>query len=70
VRYVAGHALASIDPANRFDYLAPPAQRTAAGDAILKRWLERAGAVDRAAIDTRIQALVQKRDDTPVQAME
>ena len=70
VRYVAGHALAAIDPANQFDYLAPPEQRKAAADAILARWLAHAGAVDRAAIDGRIRALVQRRDDTPVQAME
>jgi hypothetical protein len=63
VRYVAGHALANLDPANRFDYLAPPDQRRAAGEAILKR-----KGVDAHAAE--IQELVGKRDDTPVQAME
>ena len=63
VRYVAGHALANLDPANQFDYLAPPEQRKAQADAILGRWRGDAHA-------TEIRELLQKRDDTPVQAME
>ena len=73
VRYVAGHALAKIDPAAApFDYLAPVDERRRAADKILSRWREKnaAAARDEATIDARIQQLIDKRDDTPVRAME
>ncbi|HEX6837763.1 MAG TPA: hypothetical protein VF334_14385, partial [Polyangia bacterium] len=72
VRYVAGHALSKIDPANQFDYLAPLDDRARAAQEIMKRWLAaRPGRVQRAAlIDSQIRGLVEKRDDSPVRAME
>jgi len=72
VRYVAGHALHAIDPANQFDYLAPPEARRQAAETILRRWLAQAPRApqDTQAIDARIQRLVEQRDNTPVRAME
>ncbi len=72
VRYVAGHALAKMDPANQFDYLAPLDERARAAQQIVRRWL--AAHPDRvksaALIDGKIRGLVEKRDDSPVRAME
>ena len=72
VRYVAGHALAKIDPAAQFDYLAPNAERQRAAAAILQRWRAQHPTERRpeAAIDARIKQWTDQRDDSPVRAME
>jgi hypothetical protein len=79
VRYVAGHALQKLVPGSRFDYLASPEQRQEAGGAILRSWLDGRGvkigerglaAPDLSAIDSQIQRLIDKRDDSPIRAME
>ncbi|MCA1663485.1 MAG: cytochrome c3 family protein, partial [Myxococcales bacterium] len=73
VRYVAGHALAKIDPAAaEYDYLAAVDERRRAAEKILQRWRDKnaAAARDEAAIDARIRSLIDKRDDSPVRAME
>jgi hypothetical protein len=68
VRYVAGHSLKAIDPANDFDYLAPPDERQRAADRILNRWLAKSsGNVRNAA---HIEQLIENRDNTNVRAME
>jgi predicted CXXCH cytochrome family protein len=66
VRYVAGHALKNLDPANEFDYLAAPEERRRAADAILQRWR----AKHPGAAVPSVDELVQERDNTPVRAME
>jgi predicted CXXCH cytochrome family protein len=76
VRYVAGHSLKKIDPTSDFDYLAPVDQRQAAIAKILTRWRtqfaagEHDSTMDATAIAGRIKRLIDKRDDTPVRAME
>jgi len=72
VRYVAGHALARINPANQFDYLAPLDERARAAQVIMQRWLSAHPdrAPQAAVIDSTIRGLVEKRDDSPVRAME
>ncbi|HEX2685724.1 MAG TPA: cytochrome c3 family protein [Kofleriaceae bacterium] len=72
VRYVAGHSLQAILPGIQFDYLAPPEARQKAAQDILQRWRTEVpdGERDAAAINARIQRLIDKRDDTPVRAME
>lgn len=72
VRYVAGHSLKAIDPTSQFDYLASPAERQQAGDRILKRWIAQSPENEHAlsAANARIKRLIEKRDDTAVQAME
>lgn len=55
VRYVAGHAVKALDPrAPAFDYLLPPVAHPAADPKV----------------QATIDQLQQKRDDTPVRAME
>ncbi len=72
VRYVAGHSLQKIDPANDFDYLAPPEERQRAQEKIVRHWIAQHPGSERAAstIDSRIKRLIDKRDDSPVRAME
>jgi predicted CXXCH cytochrome family protein len=76
VRYVVGHSLHKIDPASDFDYLASPEERRRSAEKIVQRWLatpaegERDAAMDAAKIDSRIKRLIEKRDDSPVRAME
>jgi predicted CXXCH cytochrome family protein len=72
VRYVAGHAVQNIVPGAAFDYLAPPAARNAAAAAIMKRWLADHPMTERETqqINARLQALLARRDNTPVRAME
>jgi hypothetical protein len=72
VRYVAGHAVQNIVPGAAFDYLAPPAARNAAAAAIMKRWLADHPMTERETqqINARLQALLSRRDNTPVRAME
>jgi predicted CXXCH cytochrome family protein len=75
VRYVAGHAIAKIDPESRFDYLAPPDARQHVADEIRRRWIAQDHAKpsnpsDPAVIDARIRRLIEARDETPVRAME
>ena len=72
VRYVAGHAIQRIDPMAEYDYLASPEDRQRQADVILNRWLAKhpQSAQATAAINARIQQLIEQRDDTPVRAME
>jgi len=72
VRYVAGHTLQAILPGTKFDYLAPPEARQQAAAEILRGWLAQHPQTQEAAaaIDARIKRLVEKRDNTPVRAME
>jgi len=72
VRYVAGHALAKIDPAAQFDYLAPVDERRRAGEKIVRRWLEAhpQTAQQAAAIEAQLKRLTEQRDDRDVRAME
>ena len=72
VRYVAGHSLQAILPGSKYDYLAPPEARQQAAQDILRSWLATHpdGAREGPAIDARIKRLVEKRDDSPVRAME
>jgi len=72
VRYVAGHTLQAILPGTKFDYLAPPEARQLAAAEILRGWLAQHPQTQEAAaaIDARIKRLVEKRDNTPVRAME
>ena len=72
VRYVAGHALAKIDPAAQFDYLAPVDERRRAAredPAALARQ-ERGGGARRSGDRRAHPRLIDKRDDSPVRAME
>ncbi len=72
VRYVAIHALQKIDPRVDIDYLGSDDQRKRASDAVIARWASEHPdlAKDGADINARIMRLIQKRDDTPVRAME
>jgi len=72
VRYVAGHAVQNILPGVAFDYLAAPEDRQRAAQGILQRWLARQPMTDAArhATDARIRELLERRDNTPVRAME
>jgi predicted CXXCH cytochrome family protein len=72
VRYVAGHAVQKILPGVEYDYLAEPQARQRAQTEILKRWLAQhpMAEAERRALDARIQALVGRRDNTPVRALE
>jgi predicted CXXCH cytochrome family protein len=72
VRYVAIHALEKIDARVDVDYLASGDERKRAGDAIIARWAKEHPelAKDENEINARILRLVDKRDDTPVRAME
>jgi hypothetical protein len=72
VRYVAIHALQKIDPRVDIDYLASDEDRKKAGEAVRERWASEHPdlAKDSAAIDARIHRLIERRDDTPVRAME
>lgn len=72
VRYVAGHALQKILPGVEYDYLAEPQAQQRAGAEILRRWLAQHPMTEAQsrATDARIQALVGRRDNTPVRAME
>jgi len=72
VRYVAIHALQKIDPRVNIDYLGKPEDRKAMADAVIQRWATEHPdlAKDGAAINERILKAIEKRDDTPVRAME
>jgi hypothetical protein len=72
VRYVAIHALNKIDARIDVDYLGSDEERKRAGDAIIARWATEHPelAKDGAEINARILKWIEKRDDTPVRAME
>lgn len=72
VRYVAGRAVQALQPGAVYDYLAPPEQRRSQAAAILQRWAtDHPLAPDIAQqMDARIQRLLDRRDLTPVRAME
>ncbi|HEX3765627.1 MAG TPA: hypothetical protein VHW23_43325, partial [Kofleriaceae bacterium] len=72
VRYVAGHSVQKILPGAAYDYLAPPEARRAAAAAILLRWRAQHPMTEPASrqLDARLQALLARRDNTPVRAME
>lgn len=72
VRYVAGHALQKIVPGVAYDYLAPPEARRKAGQEFVQRWLAKhpLSEHDAQTIDARTGALLGRRDETPVRAME
>ena len=72
VRYVAGHSLETIVPNINYDYLAAPEVRQKTAAEILKRWREQLPLDERGVseVDVQIQRLIEKRDDTPVRAME
>jgi hypothetical protein len=62
----------NILPGVAFDYLAAPEDRQRAAQGILQRWLARQPMTDAArhATDARIRELLERRDNTPVRAME
>jgi predicted CXXCH cytochrome family protein len=68
VRYVVGHAIKTLVPSSVFDYLAPEEARAASAQAILRSWAAQ-HPLD-LAIPGRIKQLVDRRDDSPVRAME
>jgi predicted CXXCH cytochrome family protein len=72
VRYVAGHAVMTLMPGIRYDYLAEPAARQQVAQDVLARWLAGSPQTPEsaAAIDARIQRLLEQRDTTAVRAME
>jgi hypothetical protein len=72
VRYVAGHALQAILPGAKYDYLAEPEARLQAAREILRGWVAQHPQTehDAEAIDARIKRLLERRDDSPVRAME
>jgi hypothetical protein len=72
VRYVAIHALKKIDVRVDVDYLGSDDERRKAGEPIIQRWATEHPelAKDGATINARILKWIEKRDDTPVRAME